>query len=78
MLHQNSGSKPKGKKIKVSDNRADHKREVKEIPRMMVKQNSSMSTLPQGGTANQPVEIGAGPEVKMIDELSVCLRKLTK
>lgn len=66
------------KKIKESDNRAHHKREAKEIPRMMVKQNSSMTTMHQIGTANQPVQIGAGLKVKLIGELSMCLRKFTK
>lgn len=54
VLRQTSGSKPKGKRMKESDQKTCHQREVKEIPRMLVKQNSRI-TIHQVGTANQPV-----------------------
>lgn len=58
VLHQTSGSKPKGKRIKESDEKAHRQREVKEITRELVKQNSRI-TMHQVGTANQPVQTGA-------------------
>lgn len=54
MLHQNSGNRPKEKKVKELGNRAHHRREAKEIPRMMVKQNPRMITM----YSNQPAQIG--------------------
>ena len=59
VLHQTSGSKPKAKRIQGSDQKGHHQRKVKEIPRMLVTQNSRI-TMRQVGTANQPVQTGAG------------------
>lgn len=40
--------------MKELGNRAHHRREAKEIPRMMVKQNPRMTTM----DSNQPAQIG--------------------
>lgn len=59
VFHQNSGSRPKEKMTRELDNSAHHKTVMKEMSKIMVKQNPSMTTIPQAVIASRSEEISS-------------------
>lgn len=81
MLYQNSGSRPRDKKVEELGDRAHQKGKTEEIPRMVSKQNTRTTTTHQARVAGHQPRLERVQrdflKMKLIDRISMSLSSFT-